>query len=344
MLSISHAAGAQTVRGNVLAGRGLLAAVLVFVGAGVGCDRATPPPTRSMSQPSVADRPSSPSTQNPAPVFDGEIGRGSPDGVSFLGPFGVHVDTRHRLIVMDDLAHTAFVFEESGALAGRFGEQGDRPGQLLYPDGVTTDAAGNLYIADAGANRVQILGPPWTPLAEIRRWRVIGGQLANPRDVAIGRDGRLYVADWGNHAIRVFSDTRRHLLSIGGQGREPGQFVNPVSIALDADDRVYVSDQGNHRVQVFDHSGVFLRVVGERGAEPGQFNGPSGLVIDSDGRLFVADSGNRRVQIFSATGQVLTPITGGAEAPLDRPVDVAVSARRLYVSDAGRHTVQRFRR
>jgi hypothetical protein len=40
---------------------------------------------------------------------------------------------------------------------------------------------------------------------------------------------------------------------------------------------------------------------------------------------------------------MVTAITGGPEAPLERPVDVALSGNLLYVSDAGRHSVQRFK-
>jgi DNA-binding beta-propeller fold protein YncE len=285
-----------------------------------------------------------PDAAQAAPVvatFDVEIGRGR-DGVTFQGPFGLHVDAGRRLIVTDDLAHVAFVFGEDERLLSRHGGRGAEPGQLLYPDGVTTDARGHVYVADAGANRVQILDAAWTPLAEIRSWRLLDGRLANPRDVAVGRDGRIYVADFGNHCVRVFLPDRRHLLTMGQRGAEPGRFVNPVSVALDASDRLYVADQGNHRVQLFDRDGHVQRVIGSHGSDAGRFRSPMGLAVDASGRLYVADSGNARVQVLNTAGESLAVIDGRPEARLEQPVDVAVTSGRLYVSDAGRHAVQRY--
>ena len=126
-------------------------------------------------------------------------------------------------------------------------------------------------------------------------------------------------------------------------GADAGQFVNPVSVAIDTSGRLHVADQGNHRIQVFSGDGIVQQVFGARGNGAGQFDGPTGITIDASGRLYVADSGNRRVQVLTATGEMVAAITGGPETPLERPVDVAVSANLLYVSDAGRHSVQRFR-
>ena len=158
----------------------------------------------------------------------------------------------------------------------------------------------------------------------------------------MGPDGRVYVADFGNHCVQVFSSEWRHVLSIGQQGAAPGEFVNPVSVALDGSHQLFVADQGNHRIQIFDTEGHLLRVFGAKGRDAGQFSSPMGLAVDALGRVYVADSGNQRVQMLSAAGEALTVIGGSLESGVDRPVDVAVSDSRLYVSDAGRHSVQRY--
>jgi DNA-binding beta-propeller fold protein YncE len=118
--------------------------------------------------------------------------------------------------------------------------------------------------------------------------------------------------------------------------------VNPVSVALDASDRLYVADQDNHRLQLFDRDGRVQRIIGSHGSDAGRFRSPMGLAVDASGRVYVADSGNARVQVLNTAGESLAVIGGPPEARLQQPVDVAVSPGRLYVSDAGRHAVQRY--
>jgi tripartite motif-containing protein 71 len=54
-------------------------------------------------------------------------------------------------------------FTSSGAYLAQWGSLGSGPGQFQHPLGVAVDAGGNVYVADAGLDRIQVFGVPPTP-------------------------------------------------------------------------------------------------------------------------------------------------------------------------------------
>jgi DNA-binding beta-propeller fold protein YncE len=60
------------------------------------------------------------------------------------------------LYVTDQLANRVQVFDLNGNWVGQLGSQGPGTFQFNQPSGITHDAAGNLYIADANNDRIQV--------------------------------------------------------------------------------------------------------------------------------------------------------------------------------------------
>lgn len=67
---------------------------------------------------------------------------------------GLAIGPRGRLAVADRQSARAFVFDGRGALEAVLGGAGDGRGQFRGPNDVGFDAAGRLYVADAGRPRV----------------------------------------------------------------------------------------------------------------------------------------------------------------------------------------------
>jgi len=100
-------------------------------------------------------------------VFDtagnlaGTVGRGN--AVGDLGlPVGVAIDDRGHILVVDSSASAVQVYapmqagDRGPSYINAFGEKGTADGNLSFPNGLTVDARGRVYVADWGNDRLQV--------------------------------------------------------------------------------------------------------------------------------------------------------------------------------------------
>lgn len=187
--------------------------------------------------------------------------------------------------------------------------QYDRNGKLLkswgagifvFPHGSALDAAGNLWVTDAGGangkgHQVFKFNPDGRVLMTLGKAGVAGDgpdTFDQPTDVAIAPNGDIFVADGhrhsdtgapGNNRIVHFSKEGKFIRAFGSKGSGPGQIREPHSIAFDSLGRLFVADRINNRIEILDQDGNFL-------AQWTQFGRPSGLFITKNDTLYVADS------------------------------------------------------
>jgi streptogramin lyase len=103
---------------------------------------------------------------------------GSADGAGstarFLGPLGLAVDAAGNVYVADNNNHTIRKITPAGmvtTLAGVAEDSGSTDGvgaaaRFSFPQGVTVDAAGNVYVADSGNNTIR-MGVPANPVLDL---------------------------------------------------------------------------------------------------------------------------------------------------------------------------------
>lgn len=53
------------------------------------------------------------------------------------------------------------VFDADGQFLTKWGSKGGDDGQFTTPEGIAVDAAGNVYVADTGNDRVQVFKVQW---------------------------------------------------------------------------------------------------------------------------------------------------------------------------------------
>lgn len=221
-------------------------------------------------------------------------------------PYAVAV-RRGRIYVSDSGDPFIKVFDVPQNKYYKIGTE-DGPGQLLRPLGVDIDAAGTLYVADAGAKAIVVFN------GDGKYSRTIGGPKFFDRlsSVTVDPDGtRLYVVDIGGvkseqHRVRVFdAKDGSHLFDIGKRGGGPGEFNLPRKVTIGKEGRLYVVDGGNFRVQIFDRDGKYLQSFGSVGKQLGNFARPKEAAIDRDGNIYVVDAAFGNFQIFNPDGDLL---------------------------------------
>jgi sugar lactone lactonase YvrE len=98
------------------------------------------------------------SVWDPQGNFLFNFGTGTGDGALSL-PRGMHIDERDRLYVVDAVAQKIVVYDISGeeiSFLFAFGAFGMDDGLFNYPNDLTQDSSGRLYIADRENNRIQV--------------------------------------------------------------------------------------------------------------------------------------------------------------------------------------------
>jgi DNA-binding beta-propeller fold protein YncE len=202
-----------------------------------------------------------------------------------------------------------------------WGSWGTQPAQFRSPQGAATDAAGNLYVADTGNDRVQVFNADGDFL---RQWEVEA-----PLGIDISNDGLVYVAR--AYGLAVYSLMGAVIREWGGYGSFPGSVRDPYGIAVNGAGEIYVCDTGNRRVQKFTNDGTLAALWGSDGSSPGQFRSPRGIALDSKSNVYVADVLNSRIQKFDPDGGFITAWSTG----LNRPIYLAIDeADNVYVTDA----------
>ena len=189
------------------------------------------------------------------------------------------------------------------SIAGRMGKgQGEGPGQMNSPRGISVGPDGKVYAADLGNSRISVFNPDGTPAFQFGKKgeeppKSKPGEFNEPSGVAVAPDGTIYVADAWNGRIQAFDPKGKPKAEFGGARYS---FYSPRNVAVDAQGNFYVADTGNSMVKVYNPGGKELKVLGGKGKGGGHFNEVFGVAINAKGEIFVADPGNQRIHKFSS--------------------------------------------
>ena len=107
------------------------------------------------------------------------------------------------------------------------------------------DTAGNMYVADGGNGRVQVMDSSGRFIREFGR-----GKLSTPSGLLIA-DKYVYVSDFSGSCIVVYETSGQYVTSLGKPGENEGEFQYPFCITSCVDGFIHVCDYGNGRVQIF---------------------------------------------------------------------------------------------
>jgi sugar lactone lactonase YvrE len=293
-----------------------------------------------------------------------------------------YVTAEQRIRRIDVRTGAVSVVAGSGS-GGYCGDNGPATQACLPgPIGVTVNAAGDLFIADASAHvvrRVDFASGVITRVAGTGvpgfagdRGPALSAQLRGPVGVSLDGRGNIYVADAGNQRIRVVdgqTGVMSTVVGTGGQGvvgdlvTATNASLDPTGLALDGQGGLYVVDRGNNRVWRMDLSAGFITILAGTGRFGRDGDGaaavdatlwyPVGVAVGRGGEVFIADSGNGVIRRVSLQDGVISRVAGtggipfsGDQGPatsanLQNPAAVTVDAvGNLFIADTGHHRIR----
>jgi hypothetical protein len=267
----------------------------------------------------------------------------APKNAQLSAPTGVAVDASGNVYIADSAnnrirevsASTGLISTVAGgASAGSSGDGGLATAALLSgPTDVATDAAGNVFIADTGNNKIrriafnggfistvvgtgtQGVSPDGTTAA--------AANLNAPTGVAVGATGVLYLSDTGNNQVRkVVGGVISTVAGSGTQGSQgdgaaatAAQLNGPTHLAVDAAGDVYIALKGGQNVREVNVASGFINTVAGTGIAGTSASGtistssaltsPQGVAVSATSRLYIADTGNNRVALVDETAPTL---------------------------------------
>ena len=212
---------------------------------------------------------------------------------------------------------------------------------LDYAIGIRTDSAGNFYVAQHSANRINVYSSTGVAVRNFATGGSANGQVDAPYGPVVA-NGQVFIGDCNNHRIGVFTTAGTWVRSFGSYGNK--SFQDTHGIAVDATGNIYISSHQDQEVRKFDKNYNFIKRFGSSGSGDGQFNGVLELAVGPNNRIYVVDHSNHRVQIFDFEGNFVGKfgVNGSGDGQFNYPWGIAVSTNRVYVADRDNHRIQIF--
>ncbi len=234
---------------------------------------------------------------------------------------------------------------------------------LSQPADIAVNPAnGDIYVADAGTNRIRkVAGAGISTVAGTGAacagpcgdgGPASGATLNAPSGVDLDVAQNVYVADTGSNRIRRVAATSGGISTVAGDGSPcalsttpcgdggpptAGQLTGPIGVAVDGA-VVYVADTGANKIRRVGSLISTLAGSGAACAQPpncgdggaagaGVLSSPAAIVLDAGRDAFVADSADNLVRWLSGPGGGAPPSGGGGDSPPAAPAaEAAVAA------------------
>ena len=215
-----------------------------------------------------------------------------------------------------------------------FGEKGERPGQFNRPLGVSSDAYGNIYVADTGNNRMQQFDANGRLVAFVGGFGWENEQFQMPMDIFVYNSLDIYLADYENSRIERYDKNLNWITSYysNDNWETKYQFEFPRSVSLSLHGDFFIVDSQNDRITKFNAAFEPELTFGDFDWGQGVLQNPSHISISLDDIIYVSDSDAGKIRVYDYFGNFLRDI---GEGVLLSPKGLCVNSEgHLFVADS----------
>ena len=278
------------------------------------------------------------------PGYSGDGGLATAAELNY--PSSVYMDAANNLYISDNGNYRVRKISAAGIITtiagtGTLGFSGDggaaTAARVQGLSGITTDATGNIYIADLGNQRVRKINT--SGIISTIAGNSSGGysgdggpataaELMNPMDVVTDTTGNLYITDGLNNVIRkintsgtisTYAGTGISGFSGDGGAATAARLNYPRGISIDKHGNLYFADYASHAVRKISTSGTITTIAGTGTAgfsgDGGEATAatmhyPADVAIDADGNVIISDNDNNRIREIVTAPPSVKPISG----------------------------------
>ena len=252
-------------------------------------------------------------------------------GAAFAAEFNLKADSlveRSGIAVAAD--GTIFIADTNNATIRRIaGPESSEPGvirsvagrwappqnvELVEPMGIALDHAGNLYIADHGANAIVILravtGQPAAGEPETL------AHMVSPASIAVMQDGsKVFAASPETGAVISIETGTRVMQEIiaprsaTSAASTSAAAVIPAGLAVDGGGNLFVANANTNQIVRFNAAASSSFKPGAITTFASGLHAPGDMAFDEKGNLFVADQGEQQILEFQGAGVAANSVT-----------------------------------
>lgn len=288
----------------------------------------------------------------------------------FDGPQGITVDAAGTIYVADTNNHRIRKITSAGVVSTFAGSGltgfntvgGSADGistvaSFNKPQGITIDAAGTIYVADSGNNKIRKITSAGvvTTLAGSGIYATTDGlgtaaSFINPKSLAVDTAGNVYVAAGCCDIRKITPQGLVSTLALSAS------FYGLSGITIDSSGYLYVLAENT--ISKISPSGVATVFAGSgvQGSANGlgtaaSFNMPQGIAVDAAGTIYVSDTFNQKIRKISS-GAMVSTLAGsgtfgndngaGSTSSFFLAYGVAVDmSGNVYVADASNNNIRK---
>lgn len=284
----------------------------------------------------------------------------------FLEPRDAFADNDGNVLVVDASAHVIRKIDKATGIIktivgnGEKGDSGDGglavEASLSSPADLYIDGQGNIYIADAGNNKIRRVDALTGIIETVAgngnaEFSGDGGQaieagLWYPHSVFLDKEGNIFLSDMFNRRIRKVAAGTGIIETVAGNGDEGfsedgGPAINASmstaqEIHVDNLGNIYFADFLNHVIRKVDGStGIIETIAGNGFNEPVQdgvlatetaIPYPFGVSLDNDGNIYISTSSGKRIRKIDHDTGIIQTVAGNGENGFSEDGSLAVNA------------------